>query len=54
MAVLHSVAEARAQRAAYERAVTELSSLSDRELDDLGISRFQIRGYAAGTLIRNG
>lgn len=30
----------------YSRTVRELSSLSDRELNDLGISRGSIRGIA--------
>jgi uncharacterized protein YjiS (DUF1127 family) len=30
----------------YRETVRELSALSDRELDDLGISRFQIDGIA--------
>ncbi len=30
----------------YRDTVRELSMLSDRELDDLGISRFQIEGIA--------
>lgn len=30
----------------YRETVNELSQLSDRELDDLGISRFQIESIA--------
>ncbi|ACL57175.1 DUF1127 domain-containing protein [Methylobacterium nodulans] len=30
----------------YRETVTELSRLSDRELDDLGISRYEIPGIA--------
>ncbi len=30
----------------YRETVHELSRLSDRELDDLGISRFEIQGIA--------
>ncbi len=30
------------QRRIYERTVTELNNLTDRELNDLGISRFSI------------
>ena len=30
----------------YRETVAELSRLSDRELDDLGISRFEIDGVA--------
>ena len=32
----------------YRETIRELSRLSDRELDDLGISRFQIEGVARG------
>lgn len=32
----------------YRETVRELSLLSDRELDDLGISRFQIETIARG------
>ena len=32
----------------YRRTVNELSSLSNRELDDLGITRGEIRSVAAG------
>ena len=32
----------------YRETVRELSQLSDRELDDLGISRFQIDNIARG------
>lgn len=31
---------------AYRETVRELSQLTDRELDDLGISRFEIDGIA--------
>ena len=33
----------------YRETVRELSQLSDRELDDLGISRFQIESIARQT-----
>ena len=36
----------------YRDTVRELSLLSDRELDDLGISRFQIEKSLASTLPR--
>jgi uncharacterized protein YjiS (DUF1127 family) len=32
----------------YRETVRELSRLSDRELEDVGISRFQIDGVARG------
>lgn len=32
----------------YRETVTELSRLSDRDLADLGISRFEIQGIARG------
>lgn len=32
----------------YRRTVNELSSLSNRELDDLGITRGEIRSVASG------
>ena len=35
----------------YRETVRELSRLSDRELDDLGIARFQIDGIARGARI---
>ncbi|PIE07934.1 MAG: hypothetical protein CSA74_04515 [Rhodobacterales bacterium] len=49
-AVAHNIAEnfrkARAQRRVYRQTVNELSVLSDRELNDLGISACQIRSIA--------
>jgi uncharacterized protein YjiS (DUF1127 family) len=33
----------------YRETVTELSRLTDRELDDLGISRFEIDSVARGS-----
>jgi uncharacterized protein YjiS (DUF1127 family) len=41
MFVTHILSKIRAY-ALYRETVRELSQLSDRELDDLGISRFQI------------
>ncbi len=37
---------ARAQRGEYNRTVRELEGLNDRELLDLGISRYDIHGLA--------
>jgi uncharacterized protein YjiS (DUF1127 family) len=34
----------------YRETVRELSRLTDRELEDVGISRFQIEGIARGNL----
>ncbi|HEY0353521.1 MAG TPA: DUF1127 domain-containing protein [Enterovirga sp.] len=34
----------------YRETVRELSRLTDRELEDLGISRYQIDGIARGAL----
>ncbi|MDO5642995.1 MAG: DUF1127 domain-containing protein [Paracoccus sp. (in: a-proteobacteria)] len=42
MGLLARVQEARARRAIYRQTVTELSALSARELDDLGIHRSMI------------
>lgn len=39
-------AEARGYRARYHRAVTELQQLSDRDLADIGISRWDIASVA--------
>lgn len=39
-------AEARAKRAVYKSTVRELSVLSDRELSDLGLSRYTIQSVA--------
>ena len=36
----------RARRAAYQQVVNELSVLTDRELGDLGLSRYDIPGIA--------
>ena len=37
----------RARRAEYRRTIAELETMSDRELDDLGISRFDLPQIAA-------
>jgi len=42
VAFVRTLADARAKRAAYRATVTELRALGDRELDDLGISRWDI------------
>jgi len=39
---------ARAKRAAYEQTLRELSALSDRELDEIGIRRADIHEVARG------
>jgi uncharacterized protein YjiS (DUF1127 family) len=40
------VREARAKRRIYNQTVSELSRLSDRDLDDLGIARLSIEDIA--------
>jgi uncharacterized protein YjiS (DUF1127 family) len=49
-ALVHTAAEAfktaRARRAVYNRTYDELSVLSDRDLNDIGIARSQIRDIA--------
>lgn len=40
------------KREDYDRTVRELSALSDRELDDIGIARSQIREVAKGEIER--
>lgn len=42
IALKNSVLTAIRQRRIYERTVAELNGLTDRELNDLGISRFSI------------
>lgn len=42
VALARGVFEAAAKRAAFRRTVAQLSSLSDRELDDLGLTRWEI------------
>lgn len=41
-----AIAEAAQQRAAYTQTVAELSALTDRELNDLGIARTDIQAIA--------
>lgn len=36
------------QRAEYDRTLNELRRLTDRELEDIGINRFDIRSIAKG------
>jgi uncharacterized protein YjiS (DUF1127 family) len=45
-ALIASIREAAAKRASYRQIVDELSALSDRDLDDLGISRHAIADIA--------
>ena len=40
------------ERAEYDRTLNELRNLSDRELDDIGISRFDIQAVARGAVKR--
>ncbi len=42
-AFLQGFKEARVKRIAYRQTVSELSSMSDRELHDLGFSRYEIQ-----------
>lgn len=44
------VAQIKARRAAYNRTFTELNVLSDRELSDIGIARYDIRRVASEEL----
>jgi uncharacterized protein YjiS (DUF1127 family) len=46
VAFVREWAEASAKRAAFRRTVDELSALSDRELDDLGLGRWEIERVA--------
>ncbi|WBU65731.1 DUF1127 domain-containing protein [Paracoccus aerodenitrificans] len=46
MGLIVRVQEARARRAIYRQTVNELSALSNRELNDLGISRSMITRIA--------
>lgn len=46
MGLIVRLQEARARRAVYRQTVAELSSLSNRELDDLGIHRSMITRIA--------
>ncbi|HMQ41621.1 MAG TPA: DUF1127 domain-containing protein [Paracoccus sp. (in: a-proteobacteria)] len=47
MGLFARLQEARARRAVYRQTVAELSSLSSRELDDLGIHRSMITRIAS-------
>lgn len=40
------------QRVEYDRTLNELRLLTDRELEDIGISRFDIRSVAKGEVKR--
>lgn len=42
VAFVRDLADSRAKRAAYRATVRELRALGDRELDDLGLSRWDI------------
>lgn len=46
VAVARDLADAIAKRAAYRATVRELRALGDRELDDLGLSRWDIETVA--------
>ncbi|WCR09007.1 DUF1127 domain-containing protein [Paracoccus fistulariae] len=46
MTAIQRMQENRARRAVYRQTVRELSALTTRELDDLGISRSMIRSLA--------
>jgi uncharacterized protein YjiS (DUF1127 family) len=45
-ALFEAAREARAKRAIYKRTVNELSALSNRDLADLGITRYDIETLA--------
>jgi uncharacterized protein YjiS (DUF1127 family) len=45
-----NIRERIAKFAAYQRAVRELSALDNRQLNDLGITRSQIKAAVRGTL----
>jgi len=47
------MAEARARRVSYRRTLSELRSLSDRELADIGIARRNIRRVAREELLKD-
>lgn len=49
-AFARSISGAVARRAAYKRTLTELRRLSDRELADIGINRYDINHVAARVL----
>lgn len=46
VAFVRDLADASARRAAYRATVKELRALGDRELDDLGLSRWDIDAVA--------
>ncbi|WP_434802266.1 DUF1127 domain-containing protein [Paracoccus sediminicola] len=46
MGMIARLQEARARRAVYRQTVAELNSLSNRELDDLGLNRSMITRIA--------
>ena len=48
MKLMSSLSNYMQRRAVYKRTVNELSSLTDRELADLGIHRGMIRSIALG------
>ncbi|MEP4337358.1 MAG: DUF1127 domain-containing protein [Roseobacter sp.] len=48
-ALMSALETRRKQRRVYRSAFSELSSLSNRELNDLGMGRSQIRGIALET-----
>jgi uncharacterized protein YjiS (DUF1127 family) len=50
VALARDWAEAAAKRAAFRRTRDELSALSDRELDDLGLTRWDIEGVARASV----
>ncbi|MEN8709889.1 MAG: DUF1127 domain-containing protein [Paracoccaceae bacterium] len=45
------IAEKAQRRAAYKKTVNELSALTDRELNDLGIARTEIAAIAAKAVL---
>jgi uncharacterized protein YjiS (DUF1127 family) len=50
VAFVRDWAEASAKRAAFRRTRDELAVLSDRELDDLGVSRWEIEEVARASV----
>lgn len=51
--VINSVFKYLKQRSAYNQTYRELAKLSDRELSDIGISRYDISAIAAETTADN-
>ncbi len=49
-AVVKMVKDSAEKRRVYRQTVLELSNLSDRDLSDLGISRFEITALARATV----